>query len=95
MANVEIIAPKRELILNSDSGLYEERKKRVCAYCRVSTDDIDQQNSYQVQVNEYTKRIKSNPRLGVRKDLRGRRDIRDRHQKASRVQRDDEGREGT
>ena len=61
MANVEIIAPKRELILNSDSGLYEERKKRVCAYCRVSTDDVDQQNSYQVQVNEYTKRIKSNP----------------------------------
>lgn len=36
-------------------------KKRVCAYCRVSTDNIEQKTSYDAQVDEYTKRINNNP----------------------------------
>ena len=33
------------------------RRLRVCAYARVSTDDEDQKHSYKTQVNYYTKRI--------------------------------------
>lgn len=36
-------------------------KKRVCAYCRVSTDSEEQLNSYTNQVEYYTKFIKANP----------------------------------
>ena len=35
-------------------------KLRVCAYCRVSTDQIDQQNSLSAQVEHYTNLIKNN-----------------------------------
>lgn len=38
-----------------------KRKKRVCAYARVSTNTLDQINSYNAQIDEYTKRIKNNP----------------------------------
>ena len=34
---------------------------RVAAYCRVSTDQEEQQNSYQVQIDYYTDLINSNP----------------------------------
>lgn len=34
---------------------------RVAAYCRVSTDEEEQQNSYNVQINYYTNYINSNP----------------------------------
>lgn len=37
------------------------KKKRVCAYARVSTDEKEQKNSYDSQVNEFTKRINDNP----------------------------------
>jgi len=37
------------------------RKLRVAAYCRVSTDDIDQAISIHLQQTEYKKKIKSNP----------------------------------
>ncbi|MEC9485487.1 MAG: recombinase family protein [Candidatus Izemoplasma sp.] len=36
-------------------------QKKVAAYARVSTDETDQLNSYQVQIKEFTKRIKDNP----------------------------------
>ena len=36
------------------------RRKRVCAYARVSTDSTDQLNSYNAQINEYTNRIQEN-----------------------------------
>ena len=39
----------------------EERILRVAAYCRVSTDDIDQKLSIQLQIQQYTKKIKENP----------------------------------
>jgi len=34
--------------------------KRVCAYCRVSTEEEDQQSSYDLQVRYYTEFIKKN-----------------------------------
>jgi site-specific DNA recombinase len=37
------------------------RKKRVCAYARVSTDQEDQINSYKAQIHEYTRMINENP----------------------------------
>ncbi len=39
----------------------KQRKKRVCAYCRVSTDSHDQKNSYFTQMEYYTKLINDNP----------------------------------
>lgn len=39
----------------------EDRVLRVAAYCRVSTDDIDQKLSIHLQIQQYMKRIKDNP----------------------------------
>ncbi len=39
----------------------EDRVLRVAAYCRVSTDDIDQKLSIHLQIKQYMKRIKENP----------------------------------
>ena len=40
--------------------LAEIPKKRVCAYCRVSTDQEDQQSSYELQVKYYESFIRQN-----------------------------------
>ena len=40
-----------------------ERKRRVAAYCRVSTDSEDQANSFAVQLKYYTDYLKSNPEM--------------------------------
>lgn len=37
------------------------KKRRVCAYARVSTDSDEQYTSYEAQIDYYTKFIKSNP----------------------------------
>ena len=42
-------------------GQEEDRVLRVAAYCRVSTDDIDQKLSIHLQIQQYMKRIKENP----------------------------------
>lgn len=39
----------------------EDRVLRVAAYCRVSTDDIDQALSIHLQIQQYMKKIKENP----------------------------------
>ena len=39
----------------------EERILRVAAYCRVSTDDIDQALSIHLQIQQYMKKIKESP----------------------------------
>ena len=39
----------------------QERILRVAAYCRVSTDDIDQALSIHLQIQQYMKKIKENP----------------------------------
>jgi predicted site-specific integrase-resolvase len=40
-------------------GLPENSKRRVAAYCRVSTDNIAQESSFESQVNYYTNYINS------------------------------------
>jgi len=57
MANVTVIPakPRQEL-----QGLGATAKLRVCAYCRVSTDNEEQLSSYEAQVSHYTDYIKRN-----------------------------------
>ena len=38
----------------------KQKKLRVAAYCRVSTDDIDQVISIELQKDEYQKKIRAN-----------------------------------
>lgn len=38
-----------------------QRKRRVAAYARVSTDSDEQQSSYEAQVDFYTRHIQNNP----------------------------------
>lgn len=43
-------------------SLFEENtEKKVCAYCRVSTDDPRQTSSYELQKNHYEEFIKDHP----------------------------------
>ena len=47
-------------------SIYEEQnrqkpKPRVCAYCRVSTENDAQEGSFELQVQEYTQMIQNNP----------------------------------
>jgi len=56
---VTVINPMPQQISNQTDDL--SKKKRVCAYARVSTDQEDQINSYNAQIQEYTKVIKENP----------------------------------
>lgn len=58
MRTVEVIKPTNKFISQVTNEVM--RKKRVCAYARVSTDDEDQINSYKAQIEEYTSRIKEN-----------------------------------
>ena len=55
---VRVIQPEK-----TAKELIEEkfRKKRVAAYCRVSTQQEEQLNSYGVQVNYYTEKINNEP----------------------------------
>lgn len=53
---VQIIPAKKDLMPEE-----EKRKLRVCAYCRVSTDENSQASSYELQVQNYTKKIRENP----------------------------------
>jgi DNA invertase Pin-like site-specific DNA recombinase len=59
MAIVEIIKPTKTMC--NASANTSVSKRRVCAYARVSTDSDDQLNSYKVQIEEFTRKINSNP----------------------------------
>lgn len=50
---LEFIPAKQKEKLFEDTGT-----KRVCAYCRVSTDDVNQTSSYELQKNHYEDMIK-------------------------------------
>ena len=52
---VQIIPAKKDLVPE-----HEKKKLRVCAYCRVSTDEDTQASSYELQVQNYTKMIQEN-----------------------------------
>lgn len=57
---VSVIAPERPLKY-LDSKVSDRSIKRVAAYCRVSSDSDEQLNSYEQQVEEWTKRLSENP----------------------------------
>lgn len=59
MAPVEIIAAN--LKNENQFSVNCNRKKRVCAYARVSTDSDEQLNSFESQKQYYTEKIQSNP----------------------------------
>lgn len=64
MSKTIVTAPNVTMIpALSPVELKEKKFKqiRVAAYCRVSTDQEEQQNSYQVQIDYYTDLINSNP----------------------------------
>jgi len=44
-----------------ETAVLKEKKLRVCSYCRVSTDQMEQRNSFSAQVEHYTTYIKNNP----------------------------------
>lgn len=63
MATVREIKPTKKVVIHSDSSPVTPTKKlRVCAYARVSTKQDEQENSYELQISEYTKRISQNPK---------------------------------
>ena len=53
--NVTVIPASRKTAENR-----QYRQLRVAAYCRVSTEQEEQQNSYQVQITYYTDLINRN-----------------------------------
>ena len=53
---VQIIPAKKDMVSEET-----HRKPRVCAYCRVSTEEDNQASSYELQVQNYTKMIQDNP----------------------------------
>lgn len=59
MATVRKIEAKPSILLSELDGSI--RKRRVAAYARVSTEQEEQQSSYETQVNFYTNYIQSNP----------------------------------
>ena len=54
--DVQVIPAKSETIPES-----EKKRLRVCAYCRVSTEEESQEGSYELQVQHYTQMITDNP----------------------------------
>ena len=55
--NVKVIAPTVKAEKNDYNIIRSLAIKRVCAYCRVSTDSEEQETSYKSQVAYYTKMI--------------------------------------
>ena len=60
MAKVTVIEPVIQRLI-VDSNTFQPKKLRVAAYARVSTEQDEQQNSYEAQVSYYTHFIESNP----------------------------------
>lgn len=56
---ITVIAPKKQL--PASDGVTSAKKLRVAAYARVSTEQDEQQSSYEAQVDYYTRYIQSNP----------------------------------
>ena len=57
VANVTLIPARKESRKNNGSGVIT----KVAAYCRVSTEQENQQNSYATQISYYTDYITRNP----------------------------------
>ena len=50
----------------------KKRKLRVAAYCRVSTEEEEQQSSFEIQVAYYTNLITNHEGLGIKRVFCGR-----------------------
>ena len=68
MVNTQNVAPKKvvrlmepEVVLKSEQVKTKYRRTRVIAYCRVSTKEEEQLNSYENQLKHYTDVITENP----------------------------------
>lgn len=65
MARQAVLAKNVRMIpanpMLTPTGRTKNRKERVCAYCRVSTDEEDQLNSYAAQMEYYEKKISETP----------------------------------
>ena len=62
------LIPATKRVIEEDNR--KKRKKRVAAYCRVSTDSKEQETSYESQVEYYTdliKDIRSSDPVSLRK----------------------------
>ena len=59
MPKVTVIEPTIQRTQQTENS--EQKKLRVAAYARVSTDQEEQESSYEAQVDYYTRYIKSNP----------------------------------
>ena len=58
------VDPSRLIVIPAkpaDEMNLEEKPLKVAAYVRVSTENDEQKSSFELQVNEFTDRIKSNP----------------------------------
>lgn len=64
-ASVQTSPQMEVIVIPANKDLVKSEKKRgktrVCAYCRVSTDDEEQLTSYEAQIGYYTDKIQSNP----------------------------------
>lgn len=56
---VRVLEPVNEETVYKDNVI-QIKKRRVCAYCRVSTDSDEQEKSYNAQVDEYKNKISEN-----------------------------------
>lgn len=56
--NVRIIEPASKQLRDNVANM---KRKRVCAYCRVSTNSPEQETSYENQLKHYTEVIQRNP----------------------------------
>ena len=59
MGNVMVIPARRQV--GNTVKQSAQKKLRVAAYCRVSTDSEEQETSYEAQVTHYTEYIQKNP----------------------------------
>ena len=73
-----VIQPNMKASKNTAS----RTKLRVAAYCRVSTEEEEQQGSFEIQKEFYTAKNQFHPRMAACRDLRRRWYLRCPHQKA-------------
>lgn len=83
--NVTIIPVKVQTAENRD----KYHQLRVAAYCRVSTEQEEQQNSYQVQIAYYTDLINRKKGMDFGWNFRRRRNFRHSDEETYRVQQHD------
>ena len=72
MSEARVISPRVTMIPATrerftSMPIHHARKRRVAAYARVSTRDEEQRNSYEAQVDHYTRYIQNNAEWGIRR----------------------------